>query len=84
MVRSGGQLTLNPLFLPSAWGCPGEEAGVCWSLGAAGEPPTEDICLAARWMANHVCLPSPVVGMMHTACAPFGEETVLEDLCYLP
>ena len=47
-------------------------------------PPTEDICLAARWMANHVCLPSPVVGMMHTACAPFGEETVLEDLCYLP
>lgn len=69
-LRSEWQLTLHPLLLPSAWGCHGKEAGACLHLGAAGETSTEDLCLAARWMANPVCLPSPVVGMIHVAHAP--------------
>lgn len=69
-LRSERQLTLHPLLLPSAWGCPGKEAGASLGLGAAGETSTEDLCLAARWMANPVCLPSPVVGMILMALAP--------------
>lgn len=76
-VRSGWQLTLDPLLLPSAWGCPGEEAGVCLGLGAAGETSTEDLCLAAHWMANPVCLPSPVVGMIHVVHAPILPMKIL-------